>query len=58
LAAHSIRPPASPVLPDPRTPEAIAVAELELFHADRHTQASSFHVDTNFVFVDCGAIVP
>jgi fibro-slime domain-containing protein len=31
---------------------------LELFHAERHTQASNFRVDTNFVFVDCGSIVP
>jgi len=31
---------------------------LELFHAERHTQASNFRVDTNFVFVDCGIIVP
>jgi fibro-slime domain-containing protein len=31
---------------------------LELFHAERHTVASDFRVDTNFVFVDCGTIVP
>ena len=31
---------------------------LELYHAERHTQASNFRVDTNFVFVDCGTIVP
>ena len=31
---------------------------LELFHAERHTKASNFRVDTNFVFVDCGVIVP
>jgi fibro-slime domain-containing protein len=31
---------------------------LELFHAERHTTASNFRVDTNFVFVDCGTIVP
>jgi fibro-slime domain-containing protein len=31
---------------------------LELFHAERHTQASNFRVDTNFVFVDCGTIIP
>jgi fibro-slime domain-containing protein len=30
---------------------------LELFHAERHTDASHFRVDTNFVFVDCGRIV-
>jgi fibro-slime domain-containing protein len=30
---------------------------LELFHAERHTVASHFRVDTNFVFVDCGRIV-
>jgi fibro-slime domain-containing protein len=31
---------------------------MELFHAERHTQASNFRVDTNFVFVDCGTIIP
>jgi fibro-slime domain-containing protein len=30
---------------------------MELFHAERHTVASHFRVDTNFVFVDCGRIV-
>lgn len=32
--------------------------DLELFHAERHTNASNFRVDTNFVFVDCGTIIP
>jgi fibro-slime domain-containing protein len=32
--------------------------DLELFHAERHTTASHFRVDTNFVFVDCGTIIP
>jgi fibro-slime domain-containing protein len=32
--------------------------DLELFHAERHTSASHFRVDTNFVFVDCGTIIP
>ena len=31
---------------------------LELFHAERHTTASHFRVDTNFVFVSCGTIIP
>jgi fibro-slime domain-containing protein len=31
---------------------------LELFHAERHTIASDFRVDTDLVFVDCGLIVP
>jgi fibro-slime domain-containing protein len=31
---------------------------LELFHAERHTNASNFRVDTNLVFVDCGTIPP
>jgi fibro-slime domain-containing protein len=31
---------------------------LDLFHAERHTAASNFRVDTNFVFVDCGIVVP
>jgi fibro-slime domain-containing protein len=30
---------------------------LELFHAERHSIASHFRVDTNFVFVDCGIII-
>jgi fibro-slime domain-containing protein len=32
--------------------------DIELFHAERHTSASHFRVDTNFVFVDCGIIIP
>ncbi|HVZ72706.1 MAG TPA: fibro-slime domain-containing protein [Polyangia bacterium] len=32
--------------------------DLELFHAERHTTASHFRVDTNFVFVNCGTIIP
>jgi fibro-slime domain-containing protein len=32
--------------------------DLELFHAERHTNASHFRVDTNFVFVSCGTIIP
>jgi fibro-slime domain-containing protein len=32
--------------------------DIELFHAERHTEASHFRVDTNFVFVDCGTIIP
>ncbi|HEX3698847.1 MAG TPA: fibro-slime domain-containing protein [Polyangia bacterium] len=31
---------------------------LDLFHAERHTNGSHFRVDTNFVFVDCGVIIP
>jgi fibro-slime domain-containing protein len=31
---------------------------IELFHAERHTSASHFRVDTNFVFVDCGTVIP
>lgn len=31
---------------------------LDLFHAERHSAASNFRVDTNFVFVDCGIVVP
>lgn len=34
------------------------VYPLELFHAERHTDASNFHVDTNLAFVDCGSIPP
>ncbi len=32
--------------------------DLELFHAERHTTASHFRVDTNFVFVSCGTVIP
>jgi fibro-slime domain-containing protein len=34
------------------------IYDLELFHAERHTTASNFRVDTNFVFVDCGTVIP
>jgi fibro-slime domain-containing protein len=32
--------------------------DIELFHAERHTTESHFRVDTNFVFVSCGIIIP
>jgi hypothetical protein len=32
------------------------VYPLELFHAERHTTASHFRVDTTLTFVDCGSI--
>jgi fibro-slime domain-containing protein len=31
---------------------------LDLFHAERHSQASDFHIDMNFAFQDCGYIIP
>jgi len=31
---------------------------MDLFHAERHTTASDFRVDTNFVFTNCGFIIP
>jgi fibro-slime domain-containing protein len=31
---------------------------LDLFHAERHTDASTFRIDTNLTFVDCGTVVP
>jgi len=31
---------------------------LDLFHAERHTNASHFRVDSNLQFTDCGKIVP
>lgn len=34
------------------------VYALELFHAERHTSASNFRVDTNLAFVDCGTVLP
>ncbi|HVZ74880.1 MAG TPA: fibro-slime domain-containing protein [Polyangia bacterium] len=32
--------------------------DIEMFHAERHTSESHFRVDTNFVFVNCGTIIP
>lgn len=34
------------------------IYSLELFHAERHTSASNFRVDTNLAFVDCGEVLP
>jgi fibro-slime domain-containing protein len=31
---------------------------LDLFHAERHTTASTFRIDTNLSFVDCGKVIP
>ena len=31
---------------------------LDLFHAERHTNASTFRIDTNLSFVDCGTVIP
>lgn len=31
---------------------------LDLFHAERHVDASTFRVDTNLSFVDCGTVLP
>lgn len=31
---------------------------FDLFHAERHTEASNFRIDTNFAFTNCGTIVP
>jgi fibro-slime domain-containing protein len=31
---------------------------LDLFHAERHTEASHFRIDTNLAFTNCGTIVP
>lgn len=31
---------------------------LDLFHAERHTTASTFRIDTNLSFVDCGTVIP
>jgi fibro-slime domain-containing protein len=32
--------------------------DLDLFHAERHTTASDFRVDTNLEFTNCGTVVP
>jgi len=31
---------------------------LDLFHAERHTAASNFSVDTNLEFTNCGTVIP
>jgi len=31
---------------------------LDLFHAERHTSASNFRVDTNLEFTNCGTVIP
>jgi fibro-slime domain-containing protein len=31
---------------------------LDLFHAETHTNASHFRIDTNLIFTNCGIIVP
>jgi fibro-slime domain-containing protein len=33
------------------------VYSMDLFHAERHTNASNFQVQTNFVFTDCGTVI-
>ncbi|HXU83258.1 MAG TPA: fibro-slime domain-containing protein, partial [Polyangia bacterium] len=33
------------------------VYTMDLFHAERHTNASNFQVQTNFVFTDCGTVI-
>jgi fibro-slime domain-containing protein len=35
-----------------------SIYPLDLFHAERHTTASTFRIDTNLSFVDCGTIIP
>jgi fibro-slime domain-containing protein len=35
-----------------------SVYTLDLFHAERHSVMSDFHIDMNFAFQDCGYIVP
>ena len=34
------------------------IYSLDLFHAERHTTASTFRIDTNLSFVDCGTVIP
>jgi fibro-slime domain-containing protein len=34
------------------------VYTLDLFHAERHTSASNFKIDTDLLFTNCGTIVP
>jgi fibro-slime domain-containing protein len=35
-----------------------ATYRLEIFHAERHTDASTFRIDTNLAFTNCGTIPP
>jgi len=35
-----------------------SIYPLDLFHAERHTDASTFRIDTNLSFVDCGTVIP
>ena len=35
-----------------------SVYNLDLFHAERHTPQSTFRVDTNLSFVNCGSLPP
>ena len=32
--------------------------DLDLFHAERHTNQSNFRVDTNLEFTNCGTVIP
>jgi|SRR6478609_1776951 len=34
------------------------VYSLDLFHAERHTNQSTFRIDSNLSFVNCGTVVP
>jgi len=34
------------------------IYHLDLFHAERHTTSSTFRIDTNLSFVDCGTVLP
>jgi len=33
-----------------------SVYDLDLFHAERHTDKSTFRIDTNLSFVNCGTV--
>jgi fibro-slime domain-containing protein len=33
------------------------IYKMDLFHAERHTNASNFQVQTNFVFTNCGTVI-
>ena len=35
-----------------------SIYPLDLFHAERHENASTFRIDTNLSFVDCGTVIP
>jgi fibro-slime domain-containing protein len=58
-----LHPPASSTLDLDAAASALGIVagqqySLDLFHAERHTEASNFRVDTTLAFTSCGAVAP